>query len=102
MYGGLYGILILCSLPLIYEWVPPNKWVGFRFAPALANLDVWYEINRMGGRLFLIAMLFCLAVNLFLIWKAPPQVQANLPAINFALIAVSLWLVSVELLNYLT
>lgn len=97
-YLGLYAVLILAALPLLLEWVPPNRWYGFRFPGAQINPAIWYEINALGGKLFIGGLLICAAINVLLIWKGPQQVQPYLPWINAALILLNFWLVTSELL----
>jgi len=100
-YVGLYAVLILAALPLLLQWVPPNRWYGFRFPGAQLNPALWYEINALGGKLFISGLLICGAVNLVLVWKGPQQVLAYLPWINAALILLNFWLVTSELLLHL-
>lgn len=98
---GLYGVLILASLPLIFRWIPPNRWYGFRLPGARLNPVVWYHINEMGGKFFAVAMGVCILVNLLIFWKGSSEIQNHLGWINAGLILLSFWLVSLELYGYL-
>lgn len=97
---GLYGVLCLAALPLALGWVPPNRWYGFLRLPAVRrNPEWWYEINELGGRLFLAAMLICLALNLLIYWWGPETIQRQMIWINGAFILMSFWLISLELVQ---
>ena len=50
-------LLAAISIPLILRKVPPNRWYGIRLASTLADTEVWYRVNRLGGWLILIAAL---------------------------------------------
>jgi hypothetical protein len=101
MYLGLYGVLMLAALPLLFQWVPPNRWYGFRFPGAQLNPTLWYEINALGGKLFASGLLICAAINVLLIWRGPKEVVAYMPWVNAALILLNFWLVTSELLLHL-
>jgi hypothetical protein len=98
MYLGLYAVLIVAALPLLLQGVPPNRWYGFRFPGAQLNPTLWYEINALGGKLFISGLLICGAINVLLVWKGPQQALTYLPWINAALILLNFWLVTSELL----
>ena len=55
-------VLILFSLPLIFRWVPPNRFFGLRIPSTRKNRSVWYDANAMNGRhLFVLGVvLVCL------------------------------------------
>jgi uncharacterized membrane protein len=46
--GGV--LLILASVPMITERVPPNRWYGFRTPRTQSDPKVWYPANRMAGQ----------------------------------------------------
>ena len=98
-YFTLYALLIVTTLPLIAGVVPPNRWYGFRLSLLNPSPEIWYQVNALGGKMFLAALLACMGINLLLLWKAPPTVLNLLGWINAGLIAFSFWLVSVELVQ---
>jgi hypothetical protein len=98
MYLGLYGLLILAALPLALGWIPPNRWYGFRFPGALFAPQLWYEMNALGGRMFIGGLLVCAAITALAVWRAPKQFQPYLPWLSAALILINFWLVTTELL----
>ena len=100
-YTGLYAVLMAAVVPFIFGWIPPNRWVGFRFPGAIQNPELWYEINSIGGILIVIAMAICGAVNGVLIWRANPIVNRYLGWVNGSMIVLSFWLVTVELVALL-
>jgi uncharacterized membrane protein len=55
---ALGPILILLTIPLIFRWVPPNRFYGFRTPATLSDTSVWYDANALSGRhLFLLGLL---------------------------------------------
>lgn len=55
LIGNAGLLMALLSLPLIAGLVPPNHGYGFRTAATLANPEVWYRANRIGGGYLLVA-----------------------------------------------
>ncbi|MFN2160262.1 MAG: SdpI family protein [Anaerolineales bacterium] len=53
LFAGIGILLIALSIPLILEYVKPNRWYGFRFTLTLNNTRIWYPANRFGGKLLL-------------------------------------------------
>jgi len=55
-------VLVLFSLPLMFRWVPPNRFFGLRIPSTLRNRSVWYDANALNGRhLFILGVaLVCL------------------------------------------
>jgi len=43
-------LLILLSLPLLWEKVPPNGLYGFRVRATLENPRVWYAANKFAAK----------------------------------------------------
>ncbi len=98
---GLYGVLLLAALPLALGWVPPNRWYGFRIPGTLHRPEAWYAINAEGGLFFAAAMVICAGLNLLIFRMAPESVVERAGWINAALILLSFWLTSLELLDLL-
>lgn len=53
----------LYSLPLVFCWVPPNSFYGFRNRHIRRNSKIWYRANRTAGISILIAMAICVAIE---------------------------------------
>ena len=49
-YGVMGVLLILASLPMIMQRVPPNRWYGFRTPRTQGDPKVWYPANRIAGQ----------------------------------------------------
>ena len=43
-------LLIVLSIPLIFRWVPRNRFYGLRIPATLGNESVWYDANALSGR----------------------------------------------------
>jgi hypothetical protein len=100
-YLGLYGVLVLAAAPLALRWIPPNRWYGFRFPGALFAPQLWYEINALGGQMFIGGLAVCAAITALALWRAPENLQPYLPWLSAALILINFWLVTTELLSRL-
>src|SRR5262247_664842 len=61
-YAVMGILLILASVPMIMEQVPPNRWYGFRTPRTLSDPKVWYPANRIAGQYLTIAGVFILLV----------------------------------------
>ena len=49
-YAVMGILLLLASLPMIMQRVPPNRWYGFRTPRTQADPKVWYPANRIAGQ----------------------------------------------------
>jgi uncharacterized membrane protein len=49
-YAVMGILLILASVPMITERVPPNRWYGFRTPRTQSDPKVWYPANRIAGQ----------------------------------------------------
>ena len=66
LYISIGILLALLSIPLIWRWIPPNGWYGFRIRQTLENPQLWYEVNAFAGRrLFLTGFAIALGALLF-------------------------------------
>lgn len=95
---GLYAVLIAATLPLALRLVPPNSWYGFRLPGLRFDPALWYDINALGGRNFVIAMVVCAGINALIHWKGTPAILGLAVWINGALIVLAFWLVSLDVL----
>jgi hypothetical protein len=63
-------VLIVLSLPLLWRWIPPNRFFGLRIPSALRNKSVWYDANALHARhllslgLLLVLLEFVLPLSL--------------------------------------
>ena len=76
------------SLPLIAGAVPPNPVYGVRTHETLADQNVWYSANRIGGWALLVAEMVTI-LGLGLLWRYRHRLSHNqmgvLATITFAL-----------------
>src|SRR5262249_15970212 len=50
LYVGAGLLLIVLSLPLLFQKVPPNPLYGFRLSPALDDPKIWYATNTHSAK----------------------------------------------------
>lgn len=101
MFLGLYAVLVAATVPLLLRVVPPNRFFGFRLPGTAASQELWYEINALGGKMFILSMVICGAVNLLFLWRGMEKALPHLGWINAGLIVLSFWIVSQVLVQYL-
>ena len=63
-YAVMGILLILASVPMIMQRVPPNRWYGFRTPRTQADPKVWYPANRMAGQYLAFAGLLIVLATL--------------------------------------
>lgn len=77
MAGILAVIFAGLGFPLAFGKVPPNCWYGYRLnRPTMENEDIWYAVNRMGGRHMVYLGFFMVlpfTVSLFFLGDEPAQ-----------------------------
>ena len=100
-YMGLYLVLILAALPLMFRLVPPNRWYGFRLPGAMVSPEAWFKINALGGNLLVASWILCMGVNLLVMMLSTERARPFLGWINLVLIFLSFWFVSQLLLDQL-
>ena len=63
------GLLAALSVPLVIGKIPPNGLYGFRVKKTMEDPDIWYPVNRYGGKWLLAAglVLALAAVGLFFV-----------------------------------
>ena len=42
--------LVLVSIPLLFGWIPRNRFYGFRVPATLRHDVVWYDVNARSAR----------------------------------------------------
>lgn len=53
----------LYAIPLVFGWVGPNSFYGFRNARTRSDRAVWYRANRVAGISIILAMILCVAIE---------------------------------------
>jgi hypothetical protein len=51
-------LLILVSVPLMFGWIPPNRFFGLRIPSTLRNRSLWYDANALNARHLFVLGLF--------------------------------------------
>lgn|SRR5262249_10069647 len=92
LFTGL--IVSLCSIPMILERVPPNRWVGFRTPRTIANPHLWYPANRIAGQYSLAAgVLVMITAGVVYVFRgiiSPQSAATSLLVITPGVFAVAL------------
>ena len=70
LFCGL--IVIGVSLPLVKGKVPMNRLYGVRFKRSFESDELWYEINRFGGRKMIRWSIVLLALGVISLVTPPP------------------------------
>ncbi|MFT5585998.1 MAG: putative membrane protein [Cognaticolwellia sp.] len=82
-----YLLIAGLSVPLILQKVPPNRIYGFRSKRTLADEQVWYRVNRLGGVFLLLSSLVTLvaaSVPMLSAWPDVGAAAANLTGLVIA------------------
>jgi len=88
---ALGPILIVLSIPLILRWVPQNRVFGFRVAATLGNKSVWYDVNALCGRHFLVLGLLMVILEFVLSVSMRTPVLATIGWVGVAGIIAADW-----------
>lgn len=73
----LGGLLVVLSIPLILQKVPPNGLYGFRTEKTLSSDAIWYEANARAGVALLVAGAVVLVGALVLRGKAETMQKSS-------------------------
>jgi len=49
LFVGLPVLILALGIPLASQWVPPNRFYGYRTATTFASVEAWYDVNRATG-----------------------------------------------------
>jgi len=55
-------IILILSIPLILNLIPPQKWIGIRTPKTLSDETNWYRANRFAGWALLVSSVFYIGV----------------------------------------
>lgn len=89
-------VIAAVGVPLAFGFVPPNKLYGVRTARILADVQLWYRVNRFGGWVLVTAAALSIAIYL-----SVPQLASGrsflglvvfLVPLLFALAAIAVYL----------
>lgn len=51
LFAGVTVLMMAMAVPLMRGWVGPNSIYGVRTPKTLSDEGIWYQSNRIGGRL---------------------------------------------------
>lgn len=54
-------VLAAVCVPLILGLIPPNAFYGFRVRKTIENPEIWYPVNKYGGKRMFLASLLLVA-----------------------------------------
>jgi uncharacterized membrane protein len=86
LYIGSGSLLVILSLPLLWEKIPPNPIYGFRVPATLEDEKLWYAVNKYAARRLMAAGL-SIVIAAFLLRYIP---GLSLDAYALACLAVFL------------
>jgi hypothetical protein len=96
-------LLVLLSIPLLLEKVPPNPVYGFRISPALDDPRIWYATNKHSAKRLMCAGLSVViaAVGLYFVPSITLDVYALSCLAVFAVVATVGLVQSIKYMNAL-
>ena len=80
--------IILTSIPLVLELIPPNRWYGVRVREAYASDAAWYAINRRGSMAIIGACLIWLIAATYVTPKYVSAIGMCLILLTLALMTI--------------
>jgi len=84
-------ILIVLSIPLVFRWVPPNRFFGLRIPSTLGNESVWYDANALSGRHMIVLGLLMVALEFLLPRSARIPILRVVGTVGFFAIVALNW-----------
>ena len=51
------------AVPLVFGWIGPNSFYGFRNVRTRGNRDLWFRANRIAGIAILVVMALCVGLE---------------------------------------
>lgn len=94
-------LLIIVSIPLILNKIPPNLYYGFRLKKTLSNEEIWYKANKYGGKSLLAASLFTLIGCLILFLDKGRLFSDGASIFSFVLLMVPIQISILLTLRYI-
>lgn len=91
-------VAVLYALPLVFGWVGPNRFYGFRHPKTRANPKLWYAANRIAGIYLIVAMTICVSIEFAIpsLHRGPAShIAATLVQISGLIVANALTLLRV-------
>jgi hypothetical protein len=89
--AALGPVLILLSIPLIFRWVPRNRFYGFRVPATLRHDAVWYAVNARSARHLLLLGALMVALEFVVPRELASGVLAPLAITGLVVITIIDW-----------
>ena len=90
------GIILVVSIPLMLQMIPPNRIYGFRTRQTLSNRELWFRVNRFAG-----CALFIAAGTSTVVFLALPEYASGRSIAGLAVFLVPLVVAVVACFAYL-
>jgi uncharacterized membrane protein len=84
-------VLVLFSIPLMFRWIPPNRFFGLRIPSTLRDASVWYDANALSARHLFGLGLFLVSLEFVLPLSARNATLCLVASIGFAAIIIADW-----------
>jgi hypothetical protein len=84
-------VLVSFSIPLMFRWIPPNRFFGLRVPSTLRNTSVWYDANALSARHLFGLGLFLVFLEFVLPLSARITTLRLVASLGFAAIIVVDW-----------
>jgi uncharacterized membrane protein len=84
-------VLVIFSIPLIFRWVPRNRFFGFRIPATLRDDSVWYDANALSGRHFLLLGLLLVTLEFVLPLSVRIPILRSVATVGVVAIIVADW-----------
>ena len=84
-------VLIVFSIPLIFRWIPPNRFFGLRVPATRGDRSVWYDANALVGRHMVALGLVMVLLEFVLPASSRIVVLRVVGTIGFAIMIVVDW-----------
>jgi hypothetical protein len=88
---ALGPVLVLLSIPLMFRWIPPNRFFGLRIPSTLRNPSVWYDANALNARHLFGLGLFLVFLEFVLPRSARSVTLRLVASIGFAAVIIADW-----------
>ena len=82
-------LLVVLSIPLIFRWIPRNRFYGFRVPATCSNESVWYDANALCGRHLFVLGLVMVLLDFLLPRSARTPVLATIGWIGLVVIVAA-------------
>ncbi len=72
---GLPTLMFLVSIPMIFKWISPNSFYGYRTQYTLSSPEIWYAANMKMGIATAIASIIAIVVSHYIVSNSSAQIE---------------------------